>query len=109
MFARRRTLQPPNHDPAFLPLNVVPSQAAEFADTQAVVEGQPDRGGIACTVPVSARGLAQRQNFIAAQMLARTALLVGDAHRPEASCSIFGVCGCRLDHLQGGWMPRLLS
>src|SRR5262245_48479846 len=72
-----------------------------------MIEGEPDGCCITRTVAVLTCGLTQRQNFVAGQMLARTALFVGDAHRPEAHCSILSVWGCCLDQPQHGGLPRL--
>jgi len=83
MLARLRTLQPPNHYAALLPLNVVPSQIAEFADAQTVIKGEPDSGSVACAMPVSACGLAQPSELLALQMLAKSALFVDHTRWPE--------------------------
>ena len=82
MFAGLGTLQPPNQHAPFLPLDIGPTQIAEFGNTQTVVEAYPYGGCVACAVAILPCRLAQRQDFIAAQMLARTAFLIGDPTDP---------------------------
>src|SRR6266576_1402931 len=108
MFAALRPLQSADQNAAFLPLNIRPAQIAEFGNAQAVVEREPDGSGIARSVAVSPCRLAQRQDFITAQVFTRSAFLIRDPRRPEPICSIFSICSQLTEGRNGQGLPRLL-
>src|SRR5881275_193093 len=83
MLAGLRSFQAANQYAPLMPLDVGPAQIAQFGDAQAVVEGDPDRSGVASTVAVLLRRFAKNQHLVAAQVLARPAFLIRDALWPE--------------------------
>src|SRR5438067_2070243 len=105
VLAGLRSFQAANQYAPLLPLDIRPAQVAQFGNAQAVVEGNPDRSGVASTVAVLLRSLTKDKHFLPAQVLARPPLFVGDALWPEL-CSIFGVWGCCLDPPKARRLPR---
>src|SRR5205085_11390167 len=57
VFPALRSLEPAHHQSALPPLDISPSQVREFTDAQPVVEGEPDRRGVASAGAVRSRGL----------------------------------------------------
>ena len=108
MFAALRPFQSPNQNSALLPLNIRPAQIAEFGNAETVIERDPDRSGIARSVAVSPCRLAQRQDFITAQMFTRSAFLIRHPKRPEPICSILSIWGRLTERQNGQGLPRLL-
>src|SRR5215471_20771520 len=88
------------------PMNAARSCRSALPNTQTVIEGDPDCGGMRAPCLFLRAISHSGQDFIAGQMLALTTLFVGDAHRPEASCSIFSIWRCCLDHMQLRRLPR---
>src|SRR5438477_7255644 len=86
VLAGLRSFQAANQYAPFLPLDVGPAQIAQFGNAQAMVEGNPDRSGVARTFAVLLRRLAKDQHFLAAQVLAWPPLFVGYAPWPEPRC-----------------------
>src|SRR5437763_5005600 len=105
MLAGLRSFQAANQYAPLMPLYVGPAQIAQFGDAQAVVEGDPDRSGVASTVAVLLRRLAKNQHLIAAQVRARAALLIRHPLWSEL-CSILGIWGCCLDPPKARRLPR---